>query len=101
MESFSEKVTSEDLRVEEEAPIWGQVPGRGESRCKSPEACSRNWEKPVVPLEQGRNGKRKRKMRVMTVAGVASLQHCRCLGLILRKMGNHGRLLGRVTACSD
>lgn len=42
-----------------------------------------------------------RKIRVMTVAGVASLEHCRCLGLILRKMGNHRRLLGRVTACSD
>lgn len=95
VESLSKKST--DLRVEEEVPIPGQVSGRGNSRCKGPEAWSRSWEKRAALLEQGEE---QRERRWMT-EGVRSPGHQRPsgLGLILRRRGRHWRALGRGTAC--
>lgn len=45
-------------------------------------------------------GEEQREVTLMTTVGVRSSEYCRLSGLslILRKMGNHWRVLGRVTA---
>ena len=47
---ISEKLPSEDLSVEKEAPIWGQVLGREKPKCKGSETPSGNWEKSAMLL---------------------------------------------------
>ena len=55
----SVKLPSEDLSVEKEAPIWGQVLGRDKPKCKGSEISSGNWEKSAMLLgfPGGANGK--------------------------------------------